>query len=114
MEKILPNAHLAYIDDRKLTEYCLNPEHAVGKNKAKVFKSALNLIQDNYVILKEAILEAVLETKAQVSSTDQYGTRYSTDFQMENEDKLATVRATWICETSADAVPRLTSCYIVT
>ncbi|MEN8217816.1 MAG: DUF6883 domain-containing protein [Pseudomonadota bacterium] len=36
----LPNAENAFIDTRKLTDYCLNLEHFEGRHKARVFKSA--------------------------------------------------------------------------
>lgn len=39
----LPNYEHALIDDNKLRNYCLNPDHPVGKHKAKVFLAALKL-----------------------------------------------------------------------
>jgi len=33
----LPGGDAAVVDLRKLTEYCLNPDHPRGKHKARVF-----------------------------------------------------------------------------
>jgi hypothetical protein len=34
---LLPNAENAVVEIRKLSEYCLNPEHPKGKDKARLF-----------------------------------------------------------------------------
>ena len=39
----LPNAKNAFVDMRKLTDYCLNPHHPRGRHKAYVFQNALGL-----------------------------------------------------------------------
>ncbi|TRU34880.1 MAG: hypothetical protein EWV50_16880 [Microcystis aeruginosa Ma_MB_F_20061100_S20] len=43
----LPHPESTIIDDHKLTGYSLNLNHADGRHKARVFKSALNL--DKYL-----------------------------------------------------------------
>ena len=43
----LIGANRAEIDPRKFTEYVLNPNHAVGGNKARVFESAFGFNQSN-------------------------------------------------------------------
>jgi hypothetical protein len=111
---ILPNALNAFIDDNKLYGYCLNEAHDQGKHKARVFKSALGLTSEDYLILRKAILEAVLVVPSPPDKIDQYGTRYYTDFEMQHNGLTATVRACWITDFSIDAVPRLTSCYVLT
>jgi hypothetical protein len=35
----LPNGEHAVVDSAKLREYCLNPHHARGRHKARVFAS---------------------------------------------------------------------------
>jgi len=37
---LLRNAERAEVDIRKLTDYCLNPEHAEGKHKAPIRRRA--------------------------------------------------------------------------
>ena len=36
----LPNADAATVDDAKVRDYLLSPEHPVGRFKARVFRSA--------------------------------------------------------------------------
>ena len=43
----LPNGDRAIIPMEKLIGYCLNPHHAKGKHKARVFQSVLNLTVTN-------------------------------------------------------------------
>ena len=49
----LPNADRAEVDLRKLSEYCLSPEHPVGKHKAAVFLAALGLTVADAHLLRE-------------------------------------------------------------
>jgi hypothetical protein len=51
-----------FISDNKLLDYCLNTSHPDGKHKAKVFKSALNIDQTNFEILKGAIIRKIKKT----------------------------------------------------
>ena len=39
----VPNAENATVDIRKLTDYCLDNNHEVGKHKAHVFEKVLDL-----------------------------------------------------------------------
>ena len=55
----VPNAEHAFIDARKLTDYCLNENHPVGKHKARLFDTALNLRKENALELREILLLAV-------------------------------------------------------
>jgi hypothetical protein len=42
MSKVkLPNAEMAFIDMRKLRDYALDPDHRVGKHKARLFVALL-------------------------------------------------------------------------
>ena len=59
---ILPNAENAFIDDRKLIDYCLSESHPVGKHKVRVFISALGFSIENYQDLKNAILINIQNT----------------------------------------------------
>ncbi len=55
----VPNSEKAVVDVRKLTDYCLNPEHEIGKHKARVFESALDLTVEDAEELRETLLVAV-------------------------------------------------------
>jgi len=52
----LPNADNAVVEAAKLRDYCLNPAHPEGRHKARVFRSALGVGQEQAEWLREAIL----------------------------------------------------------
>lgn len=85
---ILPLAESTFIDDRKLLNYCLSEEHPIGKYKARVFKSALNITIENYLYLKESIETAVLTNEAVFVETTDYGDIYYVDFELINPPKV--------------------------
>lgn len=108
----LPNANRAFIDDRKLMDYCLSESHPIGKHKAKVFKSALGFSIEHFQQLKDAILQAILESEANFTESNQYGELYVVDVEVENPPQKALIRTSWIVRFDEN-FPRLTSCYII-
>lgn len=108
----LPNCEKAVVDNDKLVAYCLDPEHKVGKHKARVFQSALSINLDNFYILKNAILEAVLTENATLTNKIAYGELYNMDFELTYLERTATVRTAWIIRNEED-FPRLTTCFII-
>lgn len=109
---ILPLAESTFIDDRKLLNYCLSEEHPIGKYKARVFKSALNITIENYLYLKESIETAVLTNEAVFVETTDYGDIYYVDFELINPPKSSIVRTSWILK-YGENFPRMTSCYVL-
>jgi hypothetical protein len=110
---LLPNATNAFIDDRKLIDYCLSESHPIGKHKARVFMSALGFSLENFQDLKASILNEILNNEATQTEINQYGALYVVDVAIENPPKEAIVRTSWIVKTGED-FPRLTSCYVIT
>lgn len=108
----LPNASRAFIDIRKLTDYCLNPTHPRGRNKARVFKAALGLTDEDAEELRDALLAAAQTEDADAGQEDEYGQRYTVDALISGPDGEATVRSSWIVRADED-FPRLTSCYVL-
>ena len=109
---VLPNAQNAFIDDRKLIDYCLSENHPVGKHKARVFMSAWGFSLEHFQQLKESILYEILNKEAIQTEINQYGILYVVDVSIENPPKKATVRTNWIIRENED-FPRLTSCYVI-
>jgi hypothetical protein len=72
-EMKLPGARDAVVDINKLRDYCLDPSHPRGRHKARVFASALGILQTDAEWLKEKLLAAVLEQDAVPGETDEYG-----------------------------------------
>lgn len=109
---IIPNAKQAFIDIRKLSDYCLNPEHPRGKHKARVFQQTLGLIQSDAILLEKKIKKAIISEKCVWGLKDEYGQRLTVDFTWEKENNLVKIRTTWIIKESEN-FPRLTSCYVL-
>ena len=109
---LLPNAEMAFIDDRKLIDYCLSEYHPIGKHKARVFMSASGFSLENLQDLKDGILSEILDKDATQTEINQYGTLYVVDVKIKNPPKEATVRTSWIIKIAED-FPRLTSCYVI-
>ena len=108
---LLPFAEKAYIDDQKLVGYCLLESHITGKHKARVFKAALGITATDFLVLREAVLTAVLLNEAQFVDSNQKGDLYSVDFIMKYNSQKANVRTAWIIRHS-ELFPRLVSCYV--
>ena len=89
----LPNPEKALIDRQKLAGYCLNPNHADGQHKARVFKSALNLNIDDVDELKAALLEAVKNNDAVPANRNRYGQKYVIDFPLNRGDRTAIIHS---------------------
>jgi hypothetical protein len=108
----LPGAEHAFIDDRKLVAYCLNPAHPRGRNKARVFSSALGFTESSAPILRAALIEAARTRDAVPAEDDEHGQRFAIEFPMTGPRGSAIVRSIWIIRAGED-FPRLVSCYIL-
>lgn len=108
----LPNCENAFVDIRKLRDYCLSKTHPVGKNKARVFYSALGLTSDDSEFLRDIIIQKACDDRGLASRVDEYGQRYTLDILIEVKDRSASVRTTWIIKEDED-FPRLTTCHVV-
>ena len=108
----LPNAERAVVDIGKLRDYSLNPLHESGKHKARVFKSALGITNEDAEWLRERVLEAALDGEAVAQPASVFGEIFVLDFSLEREGRRALVRTSWIVEYGTD-FPRLTSCYVI-
>src|SRR6266508_2487660 len=106
----MPGGDAAIVDRRKLTGYCLNPEHPPGKHKARVF-ATLGFTPENADELRTALLRAAAAGDAQPAASDQFGDRYVLEFQIEGRRGAGVVRSTWIVRRGENA-PRLTSCFV--
>lgn len=106
----IQNSVNAVVDIRKLRNYCLNPEHAQGKHKARLFASILGMTADDAEELRLILLEIVTSHEAKSGRADAFGQRYTIDFLLKWQDRSATVRSGWIVEHQS-GIPRLTTCY---
>ena len=106
----LPNGQQALVDIRKIGDYCLSETHPRGKYRARVFRSVLGLTSAEAYELRAALTRAALEGEAHARESDEYGIRYSVDFEFARAGRRGTVRSLWIVRAG---VPRLTSCFVL-
>jgi hypothetical protein len=107
----LPNGDHAIVDIRKLLEYCLNPQHPRGRNKARVFAS-VGIRETDGEVLRTALVAAARGTDAQLGAANVHGQRYIVDFDLFRQGRVVRIRSTWIVRIGDD-LPRLTSCYVL-
>lgn len=108
----LPNAEQAFVDVRKLRQYCFNAEHPRGQHKARVFNRALGWTAEQADDVRHRLLGAVLIEDASFLGADDYGQRYALDFDVQGVGGSVTVRSLWIVRYGED-FPRFTSCYVI-
>jgi hypothetical protein len=107
----LPNREKAIVEVEKLRDYCLNPLHARGRHKARVFASRLGLTARHAEILR-ALVRAARTEQASLGFADEYGQRYVIDFKMNGPGGTAVIRSSWIVR-GGENVARLTSCFVL-
>ena len=108
----LPNPDLAVIDDRKLAGYSLNLDHDEGKQKAPVFKAALDMDVSHLEELKQALCSALENYDAVSGARNAYGQKYVIDFPLTHENKTAIINSIWIVKDNEN-FPRLITCYVL-
>ncbi len=84
--KLLPNHEQAIIEVEKLRDYCLSPRHPTGKNKARVFQSALGMNISDAEILKNQIMIQIAQNEVVDGIKDKYGKRYAVPVRIRNLD----------------------------
>ena len=108
----LPGGNDAIVEIPKLRDYCLDPRHPRGRYKARVFLATLGLKQADADVLRSTLIQAAREADATAGASDEFGDRYSIDFEMSRGDRHATVRSAWIV-LRGETAPRLTSCFVL-
>ena len=108
----MANGDQAVVDIAKLRDYCLNPDHRVGRFKARVFAAALGLTAADAPLVATWLVDAARHEDAQTGRKDSYGQRYTVDFSAKHRGHAARVRSCWIVLTAED-FPRLVTCYVI-
>ncbi|MGA9625286.1 MAG: DUF6883 domain-containing protein [Bryobacteraceae bacterium] len=107
----LPNGARAIVEIRKLREYCLNPQHPRGRNKARVFAS-VGIREADAEELRTTLVAAASDGEAVLGAANPYGQRYIVDFNMARRGRTVRIRSAWIVRAGED-LPRLTSCHVL-
>jgi hypothetical protein len=87
---------LLEIDIRKLRDCYLNPNHPDGRDKARVFRSALGISQGEAEWLRNEILRLARDAEAVLARVDAYGARFHVDLLITRLERQAMVRTAWI------------------
>ena len=107
----LPNSEMAIVDLAKLRDYCLDTRHSRGRHKARVFESAIGITQAEAGHLQSLIQSGVTTAETIQGFSDEYGERFTCDFDISYLGRSALIRTAWIIKRGED-FPRLTTCYI--
>ncbi|MGS2616629.1 WXG100 family type VII secretion target [Micromonospora sp. LZ34] len=94
------------IDSRKITDYAMNPDHPVGRNKYRVINSATGLNVGDASLIESQIRNGVRDGTPMPGKADQYGQRWSVDLPLTGPKGTIIVRTAWLLE-EASATPRL-------
>lgn len=106
----LPNGNQAEISMQKLINYCLNPEHSKGKDKARVFKSCLGITQENAEALRLLVQQAAIEGEVVQQVTTKFGQQYKVDWTIQDSEGIQ-LRTIWEIR-ATECNPRLISAFI--
>jgi len=107
---MLPNHEQAYIPEPKLTKYLLSETHAVGRAKAKYFRS-LGYTETNADQLADALLMIAKSKGVSQEVTTPYGTKYVVEGDLFTPiGTTVRIRTVWVVE-SHDERPRFVTAY---
>ena len=106
----VPNAERAFIDIAKLQSYARDPNHRVGRHKARLFPAMLGMRMADAESLRQILADSVQRNEAAPGQLDEHGQRYQVDFVLTWRGRQADVRSVWIIRSGED-FPRLVTCY---
>jgi hypothetical protein len=106
----LPNGEGALIPMDKLTDYCLNPDHARGKDKARVFASVLGITRDRAHELADLVQQAARDGDIMKEASTVWGQYYRVDWAMPS--RVDVVLWTIWEIAPGEEIPRLVSVFI--
>lgn len=106
----LPNKAKATVSRRKLVDYLLSETHAVGKAKAKFFRS-LGFNETTVDELERGLLTIARTGEVKERMISSYGVKYVIDGPLSSpHGVVVNIRTIWIVETG-DEVPRFVTAY---
>ena len=94
------------IDSKKITDYAMNPDHPVGRNKYRVINSKTGLDASDAVLIEQQIRDGVRRGTPMSGKADQYGQRWSVDLPLTGTKGTIIVRTGWILDVGS-TTPRL-------
>jgi len=111
--QILPQHEKAVIPIEKLRDYALDPNHPMGKNKARVFKATLGIERDHADALSKVLRSTLFRSPAVQGRKSQYGEHWTTYHEIVGlSGQPVVITVAWIYRIEQADVPVLVSCYI--
>lgn len=108
----LPRADRAVVPREKLEGYLLNPQHEVGRHKARVFASALGIHQRDWEYLRDRLEAAVVDASVSSVRETPWGELYEVLFAVEGLNRQTRrVMTVWLVAPD-DEPPRLVTAYV--
>jgi len=109
---MLPNYENAYVPEHKLTEYLLSETHAIGKAKAKYFRS-LGYTETNFDLLEHDLLLIAKSFEITQQFEISFGLKYTIKGQLTTPNgSVARIITVWVVEPQ-DNRPRFVTAYPV-
>jgi hypothetical protein len=103
----------AIVDIRRIEEYCLNPSHPLGRNKARELCAALDVQQGDAAWLRDVLLiEAARIADIPPIATEAWGTYWVFDVTLKRHSKSAVLLVMWIVP-PGEIVPIFVTCWVV-
>jgi hypothetical protein len=108
----LPRADQAVVPREKLERYLLNPEHEVGRHKARVFASALGIRQRDWAYLRDQLQTAVVDAPISSVRETPWGGLYELVLAIDGlNDQTRRVMSVWLV--AGQEPPRRVTAYVV-
>lgn len=106
----LPNGEIAIVDDVKVRDYLLSPEHPVGRFKARVFRAA-GYRREAWARLRDDLLTLAQTMEVVQTNDDHFGQRFvgRADLPGPSGQPLPIV-AVWLIPSGSPS-PRLVTAY---
>ncbi|MDR0919005.1 MAG: hypothetical protein LBM93_07100 [Oscillospiraceae bacterium] len=100
------------IDKHKIEDYILNPNHELGKHKAKIFEKELGITKEDSEYLIKQIKENLTENNMELIKEDKWGKHYRADINIKGlNDKIKNIRINLIKEKGQERI-RMTTAYV--
>jgi hypothetical protein len=106
----MPNRHNSAVEDHKITDYLLNPNHKDGAPKEKFFTMHGFSLQ-NIEVLRTALLNHAMNRDIAKQMTSPHGDKYVLICEVETPDERnPCIKSIWIIN-HGELNPRLISAY---
>lgn len=106
----LPNKSRAQVPLEKVTDYLLSETHAVGKPKARYFRS-YGFTDENASDLAQGLMAIAQNSPVDGSQKSAFGVKYVLDGELETPNGvMIQVRTIWIIENDTE-IPRFVTAY---